>query len=122
MTTNGDRPAVENGRLTLAPEAINAACNPSAMRLASRYNHGHTLRMKTAISIPDEVFEAADRTARKLGVSRSELYATAVHEFIERHRTEDVTSKLNEVYASTSSDLDDQLYKMQSQLLAKESW
>ncbi len=78
--------------------------------------------MKTAISIPDDVFEAADRTARKLGVSRSELYATAVHEFIERHRVEDVTSRLNEVYASTSSDLDDQLYKMQSRLLAKESW
>ena len=78
--------------------------------------------MKTAISIPDDVFEAADRTARKLGVSRSELYATAVHEFIERHRVEDVTSKLNEVYGSTKSDLDDQLRKMQSRVLAKENW
>ena len=78
--------------------------------------------MKTAISIPDDVFEAADRTARKLGVSRSELYATAVHEFIERHRVEDVTARPNEVYASTSSNLDDQLYEMQRRLLAKESW
>lgn len=78
--------------------------------------------MKTAISIPDDVFEAADRTARKLGVSRSELYATAVHEFIERHRVEDVTARLNEVYASTSSNLDDQLYEMQRRLLAKETW
>lgn len=78
--------------------------------------------MKTAISIPDDVFEAADRTARKLGVSRSELYATAVHEFIERHRVEDVTARLNEVYASTSSSLDDPLYEMQRRLLAKETW
>jgi len=78
--------------------------------------------MKTAISIPDKIFEAADRAAKRLGVSRSELYATAVHEFIERHRVEDVTSKLNEVYVSTKSDLDDQLYKMQSQLLTKEDW
>jgi len=78
--------------------------------------------MKTAISIPDEVFEAADRTARKLGVSRSELYATAVHEFVERHRVEDVTAKLNEVYSSTGSDLDDHLSQLQRQLLAKESW
>jgi len=78
--------------------------------------------MKTAISIPDEVFEAAERTARKLGVSRSELYATAVHEFVERHRVEDVTAKLNEVYASTQSDLDENLLKMQITLLAKESW
>jgi metal-responsive CopG/Arc/MetJ family transcriptional regulator len=78
--------------------------------------------MKIAISIPDEVFEAADRTARKLGMSRSELYATAVREFIERQRVEEVTAKLNEVYASAKSDLDDQLYKMQNQLFAKESW
>lgn len=78
--------------------------------------------MKTAISIPDEVFEAADRAAKKLGVSRSELYATAVHEFIERHQVEDVTERLNEVYSSTKSDLDDHLSMMQSQLLAKESW
>ena len=78
--------------------------------------------MKTAISIPDEIFEAADRTARKLGVSRSELYATAVHEYVERHRVEDVTAKLNEVYSSTESDLDEHLNKMQSQLIAKENW
>ena len=78
--------------------------------------------MKTAISIPDEVFEAADRTAKKLGVSRSELYATAVQEFVERHRVKDVTAKLNEVYSSTKSGLDEQLYKVQSQLLVKENW
>ena len=90
--------------------------------LVSRYNCGYTRIVKTAISIPDAVFEAADRTARKLGVSRSELYATAVHEFLERNAVEDVTAKLNDVYASTKSDLDERLYKMQSQLLAKESW
>lgn len=78
--------------------------------------------MKTAISIPDEVFEAADRAAKKLGVSRSELYATAVHEFVERHRIEDVTTKLNEVYSSSTSDLDESLHQMQGQVLAKEDW
>lgn len=78
--------------------------------------------MKTAISIPDEVFEAAERTAKKLGVSRSELYATAVREFVERYRVEDVTAKLNEVYSSTPSDLDENLHRMQTRLLAKESW
>jgi metal-responsive CopG/Arc/MetJ family transcriptional regulator len=40
--------------------------------------------MKTAISIPDEVFEAAERTAKAPGVSRSEFYATAVREDLER--------------------------------------
>ncbi len=92
------------------------------IRLAFRYNPSYTPKMKTAISIPDEVFEAADRTAKKLGVSRSELYATAVHEFLERHRIEDVTSKLDEVYAINSSDLDESLKQMQNQSLAKEEW
>ena len=78
--------------------------------------------MKTAISIPDEVFEAADRAAKKLGVSRSELYSNAVHEFLERHRVEDVTSKLNEVYGSSQSNLDESLDYLQRQVVAGEDW
>ena len=78
--------------------------------------------MKTAISVPDEVFEAADRTAKKLGVSRSELYSTAVYEYIERHKIEDVTSRLNDLYASEDSELDGHLGQMQSQSLKKEDW
>ena len=78
--------------------------------------------MKTAISVPDEVFEAADRTAKKLGVSRSELYSTAVYEYIERHKIEDVTSRLNDLYASEDSELDAHLGKMQGQSLKKEDW
>ena len=78
--------------------------------------------MKTAISVPDKVFEAADRTAKKLGVSRSELYSTAVYEFIERHRVEDVTTRLNDVYAASKSDLDENLHQLQGQVLAGEKW
>ena len=59
--------------------------------------------MKTAISIPDDVFEAADELAEEQGISRSELYATAVAEYLAKHRAEDVTAKLNEVYARESS-------------------
>ena len=78
--------------------------------------------MKTAISIPDDVFEAADRAAKKLGVSRSKLYATAVHEYVKRHRTEDITTKLNEVYASNDSSINANLQNMQLKVLAKEDW
>jgi predicted transcriptional regulator len=53
--------------------------------------------VKTAISIPDEVFEAAERAAKKLGVSRSELYAKAVREFVERYRRDKITEKLDEI-------------------------
>ena len=86
------------------------------------YNPSYTFGMKTAISIPDEVFEAADRAATKLGVSRSELYSTAVYEFLERHRAEDVTEKLNEVYTSSKSNLDENLQILQAQTLEKEDW
>lgn len=80
--------------------------------------------MKTAISIPDEVFEAAEQVATSLGVSRSELYATAVREFVERRRRENVTSKLDEVYADdeSSSELDPGLGALQAHSIGKEDW
>jgi hypothetical protein len=61
--------------------------------------------MKTAISIPEPVFRSAEVLARRLKMSRSQLYATAVAEFVARHRRNQLTQQLNEVY----SDLDDTL-------------
>lgn len=78
--------------------------------------------MKTAVSIPDEVFEEAERTAKRLGVSRSELYATAVREFVGRYRREHITEKLNEIYAQADQTLDPTLERLQSRTLEKEDW
>lgn len=71
--------------------------------------------MKTAISIRDEVFEAAERTAKDLGISRSELYTKAVGEFLERHADERVTERLNAVYGENPSisALDERLETLQ---------
>lgn len=54
--------------------------------------------MKTAISIPDATFAAADTLAKRLGISRSELYSTAVAEFVERRHAAGVSERLNAVY------------------------
>ena len=54
--------------------------------------------MKTAISIPDDTFEAAENLARRIGMSRSELYATAVAEYLARHRAAGVRERLDAVY------------------------
>ena len=54
-------------------------------------------KMKTAISIPNSIFEAAERFAQRLGVSRSQLYTTAVSEYLRKNRHEQITEKLNEV-------------------------
>jgi len=80
--------------------------------------------MKTAISIPDEIFEKAERTAKKLGVSRSELYAKAIRDFIEHHRRENLTEKLNEIYSTDESisGLDPHLMSLQTLSLKREQW
>ncbi len=58
--------------------------------------------MKTAISIPDELFTLAEITAKKLGIPRSQLFARALEEFIENHSNQSITEKLNKIYPNTS--------------------
>jgi metal-responsive CopG/Arc/MetJ family transcriptional regulator len=70
--------------------------------------------MKIAISIPDGVFHAAEQTAKRLSISRSALYTKAVEAFLEAHRTEGVTEKLNEVYGTEPACLDPLLARMQA--------
>ena len=55
--------------------------------------------VKTAISVPDRVFRSAEDLAARLRVSRSELYSNALAEFIEKHKNDLTTARLNEVYA-----------------------
>ena len=78
--------------------------------------------MKTAISIPDPVFKAAEETAARLGMSRSQLYTKAVAAFVERQRRRAVTEALDEVYAGNDSRLDPVLERMQFASLPKEDW
>ncbi len=53
--------------------------------------------MKTAISLPDEIFEEAERVARRLGKSRSEIYRQALAEYIARHDPDAVTEAMDRV-------------------------
>ena len=78
--------------------------------------------MKTAISVPDPVFEAAEETAARLGMSRSELYTKAVQIFVEQHGRERVREALEAVYGSQESGLDPVLAQMQLMSLPKEEW
>lgn len=78
--------------------------------------------MKTAISIPDKVFSSADALAKSLGLSRSELYATAVAEFLSKHQDRQVTARLDSVYAEEDSSLSPGLTQLQAKSLAREEW
>jgi metal-responsive CopG/Arc/MetJ family transcriptional regulator len=53
--------------------------------------------MKTAVSLPDHVFEAAERQARRAKKSRSQLYAEALSEYLARHAPDEVTEAMNRV-------------------------
>lgn len=78
--------------------------------------------MKTAISLPDDLFSAADRLASRLGVSRSELYARAVAEFLAKHEPADVTKRLDLVYADEASSLDPVIRNAQRRTLERNAW
>jgi len=78
--------------------------------------------MKTAISIPDSIFKAAEKMAHRLGLSRSELYANAVAEYLQKHRNDGVTKKLDEIYSKESSQLDPGLQSLQSASVDKDEW
>jgi hypothetical protein len=53
--------------------------------------------MKTAVSIPDDVFEKAERLARRMKKSRSEVFSRAVAEYVARHAPDHVTEAMNQV-------------------------
>ena len=78
--------------------------------------------MKTAISIPDHIFNAAEKIARRLGVSRSQLYTTAVSDFVRDHEKDGISEILNEIYAKESSDLDPISHALQYSTLKEEEW
>ena len=74
--------------------------------------------MRTAISLPDSLFDQAEAEARRLNVSRSELYSRALAEFLNA----DITQRLNQVYESNQSNVDPALHAVQVRLFGKESW
>ena len=93
-----------------------------ALHLEWRYNPGYTRFMKTAVSIPDPVFHAADSLARRLGMSRSQLFREALEAYISAHDGENVREALDDVYSSESSSLDSVLVQLQSASLSDEEW
>lgn len=78
--------------------------------------------MKTAISIPDPLFEAAEQFAKRMGLSRSELYAVALREYLQAHKRDQITKQLDLVYADEDSSLDPLFVQLQSYTLSEETW
>jgi metal-responsive CopG/Arc/MetJ family transcriptional regulator len=78
--------------------------------------------MKTAVSIPDEVFAEAERLASELQTSRSQLYSRALQEFVARHAPERLTEAMNRVVDEVENDLDEFSRSASRRVLEQVEW
>jgi metal-responsive CopG/Arc/MetJ family transcriptional regulator len=78
--------------------------------------------MKTAISLPDPLFEAAEQFAHEQGWSRSELYARALQSYLQAHRYDGITDALDQIYSTVSSRLDPAIAAAQARILPQDEW
>ena len=78
--------------------------------------------MKVALSIPDDLFESAETLSKRLGVSRSRLYATALADFVAKHRGRKVSEALDRVYGIEDSRLDSRVRRVQRRSIERNTW
>jgi hypothetical protein len=83
---------------------------------------GYTKGMKTAISLPDAVFRAAERHAKRSRKSRSQLYAEALAEYLSRHAPEEVTEAMNQVVDQLDADRDPFVQAAAHSVLQRSEW
>ena len=83
---------------------------------------GYTFGMKTAISLPDAVFHAAERQAKRAQKSRSQLYADALSEYLSRHAPDEVTEAMNHVVDQLAASPDAFVLAAAQSVLARNEW
>src|SRR5437588_13071027 len=105
-----------------APAAGIARAGGRSFSAATDAWAGYTSGMKTAISVPDELFEEVERLARRLNRSRSRLFADAMREYIARHDPETVTAALDRVYAGSNGACDAFNSAAAARILERTDW
>ena len=78
--------------------------------------------MKTAVSIPDDVFEEAERLARRTRKSRSQLFSDALKEYVARHASEEVTDAMDRVCAELGEPTDEFVQSAARRVLERSDW
>lgn len=78
--------------------------------------------MKTAISVPDDLFSLAEDFARDHGISRSALFTNALREYLLAHRTDTLTERINAVCAEVDTRLPDDLANVARRSLLEAEW
>jgi metal-responsive CopG/Arc/MetJ family transcriptional regulator len=78
--------------------------------------------MKTAVSIPDDVFEGAERLARRTKKSRSQMFSDALREYVARHTASEVTEAMNRVCAELGDPKDPFIAAATRRVLERSEW
>lgn len=78
--------------------------------------------VKIFISVPAPVFQRADRLARRLKKSRSQLYTDAISEYVGRHDPDEITTALDAVYGSVESRPEDFVREVGRRTLRSSEW
>lgn len=92
--------------------------HPVASHCPVGYNSG----MKTAVSIPDPVFRAADKLAKRMRIPRSRLYALALADYIDRNTDARITERLNASYAANPPEDDPFIREAARRALLRSEW
>jgi len=123
-----------HGELSRKPPPGEDARRPQARRLHSFYRStletfrspstqsGYTRGMKTAVSIPDEVFEKVERLARREKRSRSEVFSAALREYVARHNPDEITDAINRVCDQVGDQRDEFVAAAARRVLEKTEW
>ena len=115
----GSLPAPRKPRATACRRV---AATEAAATLRRQTHRGYTPGMKTAVSVPDDVFDRAELLAKHLKLNRSQLFSRALAEFLARHAPEEVTDALNRVCDELDGEPDPFALAASAQTLARTAW
>jgi hypothetical protein len=78
--------------------------------------------MKTAISVPEDVFQLSEKLAKKLKISRSAVFAMGVKKLAEEHDDDEIIAQINRVCEKVDTSLDPAVRQYQNRMLRREKW
>jgi metal-responsive CopG/Arc/MetJ family transcriptional regulator len=78
--------------------------------------------MKTAVSVPDEIFKDIERLARRARKSRSEVYSAALKEYVARHAPDEITETMNRVCERVKDGKDAFVAAASSRIMEHAEW
>ncbi len=117
-------PRGDHGRADLGRLAASSSTHQPALPLAGGITKVILKPMKTAVSMPDEVFEQAERCAKKLGISRSELVTRALRRFLEDEQASAIRASYDAAFGSDAGEDDARTLRRKAtrHALAKVQW